>query len=51
MNIRRYIDDDENGRFFDRSAYTQTIGDVESGKIGIIMKDMIILWQFDNFRL
>ncbi|MBO4127687.1 recombinase family protein [Streptococcus suis] len=41
MNIRHYIDDDESGRFFDRSAYTQMISDVEQGKIGIvIMKDM-----------
>ena len=24
MNIRHYIDDDESGRFFDCSAYTQT---------------------------
>lgn len=41
MNIHHYIDDDESGRFFDRSAYTQMISDVESGKIGIvIMKDM-----------
>lgn len=41
MNIHHYIDDDEGGRFFDRSAYTQMISDVESGKIGIvIMKDM-----------
>ena len=32
MNIRHYIDDDESGRFFDRSAYTQMISDVESGK-------------------
>ena len=41
MNIRHYIDDDESGRFFDRSAYTQMINDVESDKIGIvIMKDM-----------
>ena len=37
MNIRRYIDDDESGRFFDRSAYTQMIGDVEQGKIGIVI--------------
>ena len=41
MNIHHYIDDDESGRFFDRSAYTQMISDVENGKIGIvIMKDM-----------
>ena len=50
MNIRHYIDDDESGRFFDRSAYTQMINDVESGKIGIvIMKDMTkweTLWRY-----
>ena len=41
INIRHYIDDDESGRFFDRSAYTQMISDVEQGKIGIVvMKDM-----------
>ena len=41
MNIHHYIDDDESGRFFDRSAYTQMISDVEQGKIGIVvMKDM-----------
>jgi site-specific DNA recombinase len=41
INIRHYIDDDESGRFFDRSGYVQMMNDVESGKIGIvIMKDM-----------
>lgn len=41
LNIRHYIDDDESGRFFDRSGYVQMMNDVESGKIGIvIMKDM-----------
>jgi hypothetical protein len=40
-NIRHYIDDDESGRFFDRSAYVRMMDDVESGKIGIVvMKDM-----------
>ena len=40
-NIRHYIGDDESGRFFDRSAYTRMIEDVENGKIGVcIMKDM-----------
>ena len=35
------LPDDESGRFFDHSAYTQMIIDVESGKIDIvIMKDM-----------
>ena len=40
-NIRHYIDDDESGRFFDRSAYSRMIEDVENGKIGVcIMKDV-----------
>ena len=40
-NIRHYIDDDESGRFFDRSAYSRMIEDVENGKISVcIMKDM-----------
>ncbi len=40
-NIRHYIDDDESGRFFDRSAYVQMMTDVENGKVGVcIMKDM-----------
>ena len=40
-NIRHYIDDDESGRFFDRSAYSRMIEDVENGKVGVcIMKDM-----------
>ena len=39
-NIRHYIVD-KNGRFFDRSAYSHIIEDVENGKIGVcIMKDM-----------
>ena len=32
-NIRHYIDDDESGRFFDRSAYSRMMDDVENGKI------------------
>ncbi len=36
-----YIDDDESGRFFDRSAYSRMMDDVENGKIGVcIMKDL-----------
>ena len=34
-NIRHYIDDDESGRFFDRSAYSRMMEDVENGKIGV----------------
>ena len=40
-NIRHYIDDDESGRFFDRSAYSRMMEDVENGKVGVcIMKDL-----------
>ena len=40
-NIRHYIDDDESGRFFDRSAYSRMMDDVENRKIGVcIMKDL-----------
>ena len=34
-NIRHCIDDDESGRFFDRSAYSRMIEDVENGKVGV----------------
>ena len=41
VNIKHYIDDDESGRFFDRSGYVQMMEDVENGKIGIcVMKDL-----------
>ena len=40
-NIWHYIDDDESGRFFDRSAYSRMTEDMEIGKVGVcIMKDM-----------
>ena len=40
-NIKHYTDDDESGRFFDRTGYSRMIEGVESGKIGIvIMKDL-----------
>ena len=42
-NIWNYIDDDESGRFFDRSAtlYSCMMEDVESGKVSVcIMKDL-----------
>ena len=43
-NIRHYIDDDESGRFFDRSAYSRMMDDVENGKIGVcIMKDDCVI--------
>jgi DNA invertase Pin-like site-specific DNA recombinase len=40
-NVKHYIDDDESGRFFDRSGYVQMMEDVENGKVGVcVMKDM-----------
>ena len=40
-NIQHYIDDDESGRFFDRSGYARMMEDIENGKIGVcIMKDL-----------
>jgi DNA invertase Pin-like site-specific DNA recombinase len=41
INIKHYIDDDESGRFFDRSGYVQMMDDVESGKVSVcVMKDL-----------
>ena len=41
VNVKHYIDDDESGRFFDRSGYAQMMEDVESGKVGVcVMKDL-----------
>jgi len=40
-NIKHYVDDDESGRFFDRSGYVQMMDDVEGGNVSVvIMKDM-----------
>ena len=50
-NIRHYIDDDESGRFFDRSAYYRMIEEAEKGKIGVcIMKD-ITPWGRDYLQV
>lgn len=50
-NIRHYIDDDESGRFFDRSAYSRMMDDVENGKIGVcIMKDLT-RWRRDYLQV
>lgn len=50
-NIRHYTDDDESGRFFDRSGYTQMMEDVESGKIGVcVMKDLT-RWGRDHVQV
>ncbi len=43
-NIRHYIDDDESGRFFDRSAYSRMMDDRRSGMNVvnfIISKDLL----------
>ena len=45
-NIRHYIDDDESGRFFDRSAYSRMMDDVENGKIGVcIILSPDVVWN------
>jgi len=50
-NIRHYTDDDESGRFFDRTGYTRMMEDVESGKIGIcVMKDLT-RWGRDHVQV
>ena len=50
-NIRHYTDDDESGRFFDRSGYTQMIEDVENGLVGVcIMKDLT-RWGRDHVQV
>ena len=50
-NIRHYTDDDESGRFFDRSGYTHMIEDVESGKVGVcVMKDLT-RWGRDHVQV
>ena len=42
-NIRHYIDDDESGRFFDRSAYVRMMEDVEKGLI-----QKIVVYRLDR---
>jgi len=50
-NIRHYTDDDESGRFFDRSGYQQMMEDIESGKVGIcVMKDLT-RWGRDHVQV
>ncbi|MDR2599885.1 MAG: recombinase family protein [Oscillospiraceae bacterium] len=50
-NIRHYTDDDESGRFFDRSGYAQMMEDVENGLIAVcIMKDLT-RWGRDHVQV
>ena len=50
-NIRHYTDDDESGRFFDRSGYTQMIDDVENGLIGIVVMKDLTRWGRDHIQV
>jgi len=50
-NIKHYIDDDESGRFFDRSGYTQMMDDVESGKVGIVIMKDLTRWGRDYLQV
>ena len=49
-NIRHYIGD-ESGRFFDRSAYSRMIEDVESGKIGVCIMKNLTRWGRDYLQV
>jgi DNA invertase Pin-like site-specific DNA recombinase len=50
-NIRHYTDDDESGRFFDRSGYVQMMEDIENGEVGVcIMKDLT-RWGRDHVQV
>ena len=50
-NIRHYIDDDESGRFFDRSAYSRMMEDVESGKLGACIMKGLPRWGRDYLQV
>ena len=50
-NIRHYTDDDESGRFFDRSGYTRMMEDVENGKIGIVVMKDLTRWGRDHIQV
>ena len=49
-NIRHYIDDDESGRFFDRSAYSRMMDDVENGKIGVCIMFIGLVRKYTRAR-
>ena len=50
-NIRHYTDDDESGRFFDRSGYSRMMEDVERGKIGIVVMKDLTRWGRDHVQV
>ena len=50
-NIKHYTDDDESGRFFDRTGYSRMIEDVESGKIGVVIMKDLTRWGRDHVQV
>ena len=50
-NIKHYTDDDESGRFFDRTGYSRMMDDVESGKIGIVIMKDLTRWGRDHVQV
>ena len=50
-NIHHYTDDDESGRFFDRTGYSRMMEDVESGKIGIVVMKDLTRWGRDHVQV
>ncbi|MCL2168416.1 MAG: recombinase family protein [Defluviitaleaceae bacterium] len=51
LHTRHYTDDDESGRFFDRSGYSQMMADVESGKIGVVIMKDLTRWGRDHVQV
>jgi DNA invertase Pin-like site-specific DNA recombinase len=51
VNVKHYIDDDESGRFFDRTGYVQMMEDVESGKVGIVVMKDLTRWGRDYLQV
>jgi DNA invertase Pin-like site-specific DNA recombinase len=50
-NIKHYTDDDESGRFFDRTGYSRMMEDVESGKIGVVIMKDLTRWGRDHVQV
>jgi len=50
-NIKHYTDDDESGRFFDRTGYSRMIEDVENGKIGVVIMKDLTRWGRDHVQV
>ena len=50
-NIKHYTDDDESGRFFDRTGYSRMMEDVESGKISVVIMKDLTRWGRDHVQV